>query len=318
MFLLALSSFLTGVAAASCENACTNAILVDGKPDCYCNSLCVGGKPGACCDDFEEMCPNEFLEGTNLVEQGLVPSGEVPLPTLPPGCVLPEGFVIPIPANTYNWVERGETCQDNCNSGMTKDGKKQPFCFCDSGCLLTSDCCVDFLEHCAVDPCVMALVAPQSVAPTVPAVLPNGVKPGSCDGQCGKLVPDQWMQSLCSCEQACVEKRNCCDDFEEMCEVDPSLEVLVPEVAPDSCFGKCGGDAGECYCDFQCLETGDCCTDYLDMCGSKFSMHPWRGHGSCHKKCGGAGNDCWCDDACMIAGDCCSDYLNKCVIDESK
>jgi len=226
--------------------------------------------------------------------------------------VIPEGFIIPIPDNNYDWDESGNTCTGKCNSGMTKKGVKQPFCFCDSGCLLTSDCCPDFLEHCEVDPCVMAMVAPQAIAP---AVLPNGQVPGSCSDSCGEIVPDRYMQSVCSCEAACVEKRNCCDDFLDVCETDPMLTPFVPERSPSSCFGMCGGGPGKCWCDYQCIQTDDCCEDYLLMCGAHFSMHPWRGFGSCYKKCGGAGADCWCDATCVFSGDCCSDYLDKCSAD---
>lgn len=307
--LLLLFSPEHATAAVSCQDACNAAILLGGMPACYCNPLCVVNKPGKCCDDFQAKCPNEYASGMEVAAQGSAVTKDVPLPPLPAGCVVPEGFIIPIPEDTFDWVASGKTCKGHCNSGMTKDGKRQPFCFCDSGCLLTSDCCADFGEHCDIDPCVMAMVAPQTVAPDI---LPNGQIPGSCKGSCGQIVPGRFMQGACSCEAACVEKRNCCDDFTDVCPQDPALKPFEPVASPKSCFGMCGKGTGQCWCDYQCIKNGDCCDDYLLMCGAHFSMHAWRGYGSCYKNCGGAGNDCWCDATCVLAEDCCSDYLEKC------
>lgn len=150
--------------------------------------------------------------------------------------------------------------------------------------------------------------------PTNTAPAEETWSPGSCQNNCGNIVPGKDAGRYCSCESACVESGSCCADFPTTCPdfVDDSLILAVPVPKDGSCFGKCGGGAGSCWCDYQCIEKGDCCDDYQDMCGASFGIIMWTGHGSCHNKCGGSGFDCWCDDKCMHAGDCCDDYLTKC------
>lgn len=301
-------SVLGQVTSYSCKNACGSAIQVDEVIECYCHAACVIEVPGKCCDDFDQQCPGEHSEGQELLAAEEEKMGATILPNMPPGCELPDSNVIPVPSKTYNWEQSGETCAGHCGSLMV-DNEDELMCFCDSGCLLTADCCVDFVDTCAIDPCILALVMPA--APEEDA---EGFITGSCLSSCGEIVPGQFAGGFCSCESACVEDGSCCPDFPEMCPawVDQSIIPVKPEVKDGSCFGKCGVGSGECWCDYQCVANGDCCDDYEGMCGATFGLIVWTGNGSCHKKCGGAGFDCWCDETCVHAGDCCDDYLDKC------
>jgi len=40
-----------------------------------------------------------------------------------------------------------------------------------------------------------------------------------------------------------------------------------PQVSPTSCYGACGGNAGQCWCDSSCAQYGDCCADKANYCG---------------------------------------------------
>jgi len=280
----------------SCEKkaACGNAIQDDDKIVCYCVGQCLSGNLGPCCSDFETACPAEFQAGKST---GGKPT--VTMPALPEGCSAPESTVIPVPSQTMNWEESGKTCKGACSSVMV-DNDKKPVCYCDSSCLLTADCCVDFTDVCPIDKCILAMVTPQQQ----PAQ-------SRCDGNCGLLVQiDEYK--ICSCESNCLLAGTCCEDFTDKC---PSLVPKdLPTAGPDSCFGKCGQKSDSCWCDYQCIETGDCCSNYVQSCGvfAKFPSQTQRGLGSCKGKCNGAGIDCWCDKQCLSVGDCCWDYLQEC------
>lgn len=104
------------------------------------------------------------------------------LPQLPEGCELPASNVIPVPEDQFVWEEVGQTCTDSCGSAMV-DSDEALVCFCDSSCVLTFDCCPDFLEVCPVDPCILALVMPQD------APEPIGTCPVKIPKAFARMVP---------------------------------------------------------------------------------------------------------------------------------
>lgn len=100
---------------------------------------------------------------------------------------------------------------------------------------------------------------------------------------------------------------------------------------PDSCVGKCGGQAdGGCWCDGQCTQYGDCCADKDVACsggsGGAGGSSGAAGAGGtssggdgctaalCGTSTAGKENDksCYCDDACTNYGDCCSNKAAVC------
>ncbi len=80
----------------------------------------------------------------------------------------------------------------------------------------------------------------------------------SCYGHCGFLSCSPAYPSICcSCDAGCVDRGDCCCDYEVQCE---------PEPEP-SCAGHCGGMAPEgCFCDAACVSFMDCCGDYQQQC----------------------------------------------------
>lgn len=293
------------VAQQSCKSACNKAIQVGSEIICYCHPQCLLSQPGPCCPDFRQECPAEFEKGEDMLKNS--PSGpaiSISSLDIPDGCSTPESNVIAVPEKSVSFSKNNRSCTGECGTIMVDDNNES-VCFCDSGCLLTGDCCPDFVDVCEVDPCILALVMPSVPAKTAPPQL-------SCKGMCETILYPDTSTGLrpCSCESACENSGTCCYDFQAHCPRSTSL--LVKETSPNSCYSKCGGRTDNCWCDYQCLEKGDCCEDYLGMCGAEFGLIFFNGLGSCHGNCGGAGFDCWCDDKCMYSGDCCSDYLNKC------
>lgn len=300
---LLLGIFLVSVEANSCSGACGKAIQINGVIDCYCHDLCVVGIPGNCCADMEKECPVEYKKGVQQKESENAVEDKLPDFQLPEGCEAPSSRVVPIPDKQISFEEAGGSCANNCVSILV-DAKDEPVCYCDSSCLLTGDCCSDFVDVCEVDRCILALVMPSSMPP--PKL--------TCKDNCNKIsvLNTPTGATACSCEPVCVENANCCDDYKEFCPLDPQFTVVEKILKGDSCYSKCGGRSNTCWCDYGCLENGDCCDDYLDMCGVKFSTVKTIGLSSCHNRCGGAALDCWCDDKCMYSGDCCIDYLKRC------
>lgn len=285
-FLLLILFPLLISADRTCKDACGSAIQVGNSLDCYCNSEClVPGTNKKCCSDFKQMCPKEYNATVRTINQSPCPAT----------CRSPDSLVIMAPTAMRDWDKSNRSCANNCGSAMQSSKSKKVICYCDSGCLLTNDCCEDFLQQCDADPCVLCIL----LAPTAQS---------SCQGLCGQIG------NGCSCETACVETNTCCSDFQSVCPawVDKTLVSPPSALKVGSCFSQCEKKSGTCFCDYQCIANHDCCSDYQSVCGTRSSSVQIQGAGSCYKKCGGGGLDCWCDSTCEISGDCCHDYVKHC------
>lgn len=286
--LLALFFFSLSLAANSCQGACGSAIQIGGTIACWCNAECmIPGSEKTCCSDFARVCPNEYNATTYRT-----PNHN----SCPSSCQSPDSHVILAPTLMRDYDKSNRSCAGNCGAVMRSSKSKKVICYCDSGCLLTNDCCDDFLSQCETDPCVVCLL----LTPPAPAQ--------SCRGLCGQLGQG------CSCETACVETQSCCADFQSVCPTWVDKALVAPPQAPQagSCFGQCDQRSGSCWCDYACVANQDCCADYALTCGTRFDGVKTLGAGSCYQKCGGAGLDCWCDGICENSGDCCHDYVAHC------
>jgi hypothetical protein len=82
----------------------------------------------------------------------------------------------------------------------------------------------------------------------------------SCRGRCGTRNPNQNYP--CQCNSACVEHKDCCSDFKELC-----------MSCRGRCFSKLAPDA-PCQCNSKCPNFNNCCSDF-GRCekGMNSSMH---------------------------------------------
>ena len=72
-----------------------------------------------------------------------------------------------------------------------------------------------------------ALVLPAFIVLTQLAGYSSAYTPGSCQGLCGSFAEGRD----CFCDGYCLEKGDCCDDFEEVCD-NVSRQVLRDHERP--------------------------------------------------------------------------------------
>ena len=87
---------------------------------------------------------------------------------------------------------------------------------------------------------------------------------GSCVGHCGE---GSGAGTNCFCDLKCKEVGDCCQDYVNVCEVNPQKS---------SCEGRCQitpvtGNTplikrAGCHCDSYCFKLGDCCPDFFAQC----------------------------------------------------
>ncbi|XP_044530459.1 ectonucleotide pyrophosphatase/phosphodiesterase family member 3 [Gracilinanus agilis] len=87
---------------------------------------------------------------------------------------------------------------------------------------------------------------------------------GSCRNKC--FVESYRGLEGCQCDIGCIERKNCCWDFEETCEKSTKIWTCNEF--------RCGETRlpnSLCSCSDDCLERKDCCVDYKSVC--KGEMH---------------------------------------------
>jgi len=95
--------------------------------------------------------------------------------------------------------------------------------------------------------------------------------PDGCGGSCGDCTgSDVCTAGECvPCQPLCDGKVCGADGCGGTCGECPQGTTCGGGqcVSGDSCFGSCGGQAGDgCYCDPACFDYGDCCEDVCDAC----------------------------------------------------
>ncbi|MEM6996792.1 MAG: hypothetical protein AAF721_40190 [Myxococcota bacterium] len=90
----------------------------------------------------------------------------------------------------------------------------------------------------------------------------------TCKDRCGKYV-DEHAEG-CSCDEACWDEGNCCEDYRDLCQADGDESDGGDPPLPDeaSCDGRCGLASFDdsCWCDIGCTQNDDCCHDYAAQC----------------------------------------------------
>jgi hypothetical protein len=116
---------------------------------------------------------------------------------------------------------------------------------------------------------------------------------GSCDGVCSYFGP-----TVCNCDPLCETYGDCCEDYWDLCWVEP--EVCLPKCIGKSCGDDgCEGVCGTCPPNAVCDATGACndqCEDVCLLgesgCDGDVSWTCTPGPGGCPKKttldCSGA------------------------------
>ncbi|XP_066509166.1 ectonucleotide pyrophosphatase/phosphodiesterase family member 1-like [Hoplias malabaricus] len=90
------------------------------------------------------------------------------------------------------------------------------------------------------------------------------VKVNSCKNRC--LSGKRSIGATCHCDPACVNERNCCLDYVEVC-VEPSEHWMCSKF-------RCGEgrlNNSLCSCAADCGQKGDCCTNYKIVCEGETS-----------------------------------------------
>ncbi|KAF4081620.1 hypothetical protein AMELA_G00163300 [Ameiurus melas] len=89
--------------------------------------------------------------------------------------------------------------------------------------------------------------------------------PDTCRNRC--YTPYDYETSGCGCDEQCVNRNNCCQDFAYIC--------LQPIESWECTSLRCGEkrvSGSKCHCSSDCVSAGDCCTNYGIVCNG---MTPW-------------------------------------------
>ncbi|KAL1257767.1 hypothetical protein QQF64_011011, partial [Cirrhinus molitorella] len=293
----------------SCENNCGKLL-----PICGCDNLCQ--QYGNCCPDYDRYCLQTTTMMTTTTE-----------PTTTYGIIVDEGscenncgqefgicscaydcqdyhsccddynsYCLPTTTTTWPTTTDFPSCMYNC-------GQDFGSCSCASNCHYYGICCPDYESYCS-----------QTTTTEPTTTYGIIVDEGSCENNCGKLLP------ICGCDNLCQQYGNCCPDYDRYCLQTTTMMTTTTEptttygiiVDEGSCKNNCGQVFGICSCAYDCQYYHSCCDDYNSFC-QKTTTWPTTTASSCRYSCGYDLGLCSCSSECKNYGYCCPDYESFCI-----
>ncbi|KAK2878867.1 hypothetical protein Q8A67_019658 [Cirrhinus molitorella] len=214
-----------------------------------------------------------------------------------------------LPTTTTTWPTTTDfpSCMYNC-------GQDFGSCSCANDCHYYGICCPDYESYCSQTTTTEPTTTYGIIGTT--KCIHSTVDEGSCENNCGKLLP------ICGCDSLCQQYGDCCPDYDRYCLQTTTMMTTTTEptttygiiVDEGSCENNCGQVFGICSCAYNCQDYHSCCDDYNSYClpTTTTTWPTTTDFPSCMYNCGQDFGSCSCANDCHYYGICCPDYESYC------